>query len=56
MGTLAGFYGININVLGQLTATDKELLQECPKFLMEVLKMVINCPFYIIKIPNVITL
>ena len=55
MGTLAGFYGININVLGQLTATDEELLQECPKYLMEVLEMVINYPFYNIKMPNVIT-
>ena len=53
-GLLAGLYGININVLGKLTATDEELLQECPKFLMEVLEMVINYPFYNIKMPNVI--
>ena len=56
MGTLTGFCGISFNVLGQLAATDEELLQECPEFLMEVLEMVINYPFYNIKMPKLITL
>ena len=38
--TLADFNSININVLGPLT--DEELLQECPKSLMELLDMVVN--------------
>ena len=38
-----------------MTATDEELFQECPKFLMEVLEMVINYLFCSIKAPNVIT-
>ena len=54
-GLLAGFCGININVLGQLTATGEELLQECPKFLMVLLEMVVNYPFYNVKMPNVVT-
>ena len=53
MGILAGLYSININVLRQLTASDEELLQECRKFLTEVLEMVINYPFYNIRMPNV---
>ena len=52
---LAGFYCININVLGKLTATDEELLQDCLTFLMEFYEMVISYPFYNIKMPNVIT-